>query len=251
MERVAFLIEETGERIVCLLNPESVVVRRTAGVRPRRSIGGSLAGSELADDALLFTGGGTTEMFFNLLFDVSLSETKTEVKDVRDLTSPLWKLAENSGESKTYGEPPRVRFVWGKSWNVSGVVAAVSERFDYFDMAGVPLRSWLRMRFLRAIEPLAETSAKAPLLTVTNETMPEQIAEQVKNLTETPGSEVKIHTFAAGERLDQLVRQQYGFLGHPAMWRLIASYNRISDPLNIPPGTILQFPPLTVLQGEK
>jgi hypothetical protein len=63
MERVAFLIEETGERIVCLLNPESVVVRRTAGVRPRRSIGGSLAGSELADDALLFTGGGTTEMF--------------------------------------------------------------------------------------------------------------------------------------------------------------------------------------------
>jgi hypothetical protein len=138
MERVAFLIEETGERIVCLLNPESVVVRRTAGVRPRRSIGGSLAGSELADDALLFTGGGTTEMFFNLLFDVSLSETKTEVKDVRDLTSPLWKLAENSGESKTYGEPPRVRFVWGKSWNVSGVVAAVSERFDYFDMAGVP-----------------------------------------------------------------------------------------------------------------
>ena len=31
MERVAFLIEETGERIACLLNPESLVVRRIAG----------------------------------------------------------------------------------------------------------------------------------------------------------------------------------------------------------------------------
>ena len=28
MERVAFLVEDTGERIPCLLNPESLVVRR-------------------------------------------------------------------------------------------------------------------------------------------------------------------------------------------------------------------------------
>ncbi len=251
MERVAFLIDETNERIACLLNPESVVMRRTAGIASRRSIGGSLSGAELADDALLFTGGGMTEMFFNLLFDVSLSETKAEIKDVRDLTSPLWKLAENSGDAKTYGEPPRVRFVWGKSWNISGVVAAVSEHFDYFDGTGVPLRSWLRMRFLRVVEPLAETSAKAPPLPLTSEATPEQLAEEIKKLTETPDNDVKIHTFAAGERLDQLVRQQYGFFGHPAMWRLIASYNSISDPLNIPPGTILQFPPLTILQGKK
>jgi hypothetical protein len=32
-------------------------------------------------------------------------------------------------------------------------------------------------------------------------------------LAETPNREVKMHTFAAGERLDQLVRQQYGFFG--------------------------------------
>lgn len=251
MERVAFLIEETGERVACLLNPESVVVRRIAGVRQRRSIGGSLSGAELADDALLFTGGGMTEMFLNLLFDVALTDANRKVEDVRDLTSPLWKLAENSGASKTYGEPPRVRFLLGKSWNISGVIAAVSEHLDYFDVTGVPLRSWLSMRFLRVVEPLAETSAKAPPLALTSETTPEQIAQQVNKLTETAGGEVKIHTFAAGDRLDQLVRQQYGFYGHPAMWRMIAAYNNISDPLNISPGTILQFPPLAVLQGKK
>ena len=40
MERVAFLIEETNERLRCLLNPETLVLRRTAGVRPRQSATG-------------------------------------------------------------------------------------------------------------------------------------------------------------------------------------------------------------------
>lgn len=252
MERVAFLIEETGERVTCLLNPESVVMRRVAGVRPRRSIGGSLTGAELADDALLFTGGGMTEMFLNLLFDVALANPAAKIEDVRSLTAPLWKLAENSSQSKTYGEPPRVRFVWGKSWNIPGVVASVSEHLDYFDGGGTPLRSWLRMRFLRAVEPLAETTAKAPPLPLVNPSMPATPAPEASAPTaEAANREVKIHTFAAGERLDQLVRRNYGFYGHPSLWRLIASYNSISDPLNIPAGTILQFPPLNVLEEKK
>jgi hypothetical protein len=225
-------------------------MRRAAGVRPRRSIGGSLTGTELADDVLLFTGGGMTEMFLNLLFDVALTNPAQEIGDVRRLTSPLWLLAENSGGSKTYGEPPRVRFVWGKSWNIPGVIASVSEHFDYFDQTGTPLRSWLRMRFLRSIEPLAETTAKAPPLPILNAELatPEM---PLAAPAETPNSEIKMHTFAAGERLDQLVRQQYGFFGHPSLWRVIASYNSIDDPLNIPPGTILQFPPLSDLEEKK
>lgn len=251
MERVAFLIEETGERIACLLNPESVVIRRTAGVRQRHSFGGSLSGTELADDALLFTGGGMTEMFLNLLFDVALADPARNIKDVRALTSPLWKLAENASASKTYGEPPRVRFVWGKSWNIPGVVASVSEHLDYFDATGTPLRSWLRMRFLRVIEPLAESTVKAPPPPPVDQTLVAQLAQDNQKLTKNPADEIKIHTFAAGDRLDQLVRQQYGFYGHPGLWHLIASYNNISDPLNIAPGTILQFPPLTMFEEKK
>jgi hypothetical protein len=251
MERVAFLIEETGERVVCLLNPESVVMRREAGIRPRRSSGGSLTGAELADDTLLFTGGGMTEMFLNLLFDVALANPAAKVEDVRSLTSPLWNLAENSSASKTYGEPPRVRFVWGKSWNIPGVVASVSEHLDYFDQAGTPLRSWLRMRFLRAVEPLSGTTAKAPPPPVNQNVAAPLAHESLHAATETPNRKVKTHTFTKGERLDQLVRRQYGFYGHPSLWRLIASYNSISDPLNIPAGTILQFPPLNILEDKK
>ena len=49
MERAVFLIESTGERLGCLLNPESLVVRRQAGVRRRRSTGGLLTGAGQAD----------------------------------------------------------------------------------------------------------------------------------------------------------------------------------------------------------
>ena len=75
MERVAFLIERSGARIACMLNPESVVQRRWAGIRPMRSGGGFLTSVGLSDDPLLYTGGGTTELRLDLLFDVSLTES--------------------------------------------------------------------------------------------------------------------------------------------------------------------------------
>jgi hypothetical protein len=162
MERVAFLIEDTGERIGCLLNPASFAVRRHAGVHSRRSLGGQLSGAGLTDDPLLFTGGGYTELQLDLLFDVSLSGPPPTSTDVRDFTGPLSRLAENASAPDRYGRPPLVRFVWGKSWNVPGVVAAVAERFEQFDSGGTPQRSWLRMRLVRVTEPPTTCSASCP-----------------------------------------------------------------------------------------
>src|ERR1043166_10002984 len=86
MERVAFLLEKTGERIPCLLNPSSVVVRRLAGLRTRQSSTGPLTGAGLKDDPLLSTGGGMTEILLDLLFDISLAGATVTAEDVRDLT---------------------------------------------------------------------------------------------------------------------------------------------------------------------
>ena len=44
MEHVAFLIEESGATLRCLLNPETLIVRRLAGVRTRQPTGGRQAG---------------------------------------------------------------------------------------------------------------------------------------------------------------------------------------------------------------
>ena len=96
MERVAFIVEDTGERIDCLLNPDTVVVRRHAGLRRRRTAGGIVTGTNLADDPLMATGGGRTELELELLFDVTINPTEPPIENVQDLTRRLWQLAENT-----------------------------------------------------------------------------------------------------------------------------------------------------------
>lgn len=251
MERVAFLIEETGVRIPCMLNPESLVVRRLAGVRPRRSAGGALTGAGLADDPLLFTGGGMTELQLNLVFDVSLVGPEKKLNDVRDLTYPLWQLAENAADDQNYGRPPLVRFVWGKSWNIPGIVSAIAERLDYFTAGGEPLRSWVSMRFLRVAD---SASAALENPAVGSIKLPEELTEQPSTQTGTAPIEttspVGVHQIGPGERLDQLSVKYFGRLGHPSLWRWLAKINNIDDPLHIPPGRLLKIPSISNLQVD-
>lgn len=228
MERAALLIEASGERLACMLNPENLLLRRRAGIKLRESSGGLVSGSELADDPLLLTGGGTTELTLDLLFDVMLAGSTVASNDVRDLTAPLWILAENPPQ----GDPnrPLVRFVWGKSWNVPGVIAAVAERLEYFDADGAPRRSWMRMRLLRVIEPPRGVAEEEPGV------------ETHQVIGATPEAEG-----GSGERLDQLAQRYYG---DPRRWRMLARRNRLTNPTHLPPGQLLEIPPLTSLESE-
>src|SRR5262245_56686798 len=235
MERVAFLIEHTGERIGCLLNPESVVRRRVAGVRPRRSVGGLLTGSGLSDDQLIYTGGGTTELNLDLLFDVSIAGSTITTEDVRDLTDPIWSLAENSPGDDGYGRPPLARFIWGKSWNILGVVVSVAERLEYFTPEGVPRRSWLRMQMLRAAEPPVSPQAQ-PAVSLAEAPVSMEIAAPegpVSSALRAPGEERIYEVAGPGEGgLSEplyIVASRFGFL--PALWREIAERSGIDDPL--------------------
>ncbi|WP_423225313.1 hypothetical protein [Candidatus Amarolinea aalborgensis] len=189
MERVAFLVEETNERLRCLLNPETLVLRRTAGVRPRQSTSGQVTGLGLADDPLLYTGGGRTELDLDLLFDVTLPGSSVTSEDVRDLTAPLWRLAENSQATAGASRPPLVRLIWGKSWNIPGIVVAVAERLEHFTAAGVPRRSWLRLRLLRVEAPTVPAATAAP---------PTNWGLQAANATFATPSAVRVHERLGG-----------------------------------------------------
>jgi hypothetical protein len=247
MERVAFLLEETGERLGALLNPDTLVVRRVAGVRQRRSTGGPLTGAGQADDPLLYTGGGRTELELDLLFDVALDGSSVATADVQDLTGPLWDLAENVTGTDGRARPRIVRFVWGKAWNIPGVVSAVSERFERFTESGVPQRSWLRMRLLRVQEGLASPRPAAtgvPALPDGAAPVPGDIDESELTYYEVVGSESG--EVGTGDRLDQIAER---FYGDASLWRWLADYNGIVDPLRIPPPRTLVIPPLSALRG--
>ncbi len=222
MERVAFLIEETDERIGCMLNPETLVMRRVAGGRPRRSATGQLTGKGLTDDPLLYTGGGRTELNLDLLFDVTLAGSSITTDDVRDLTLPLWELAENANRQNGYGQPPLVRFIWGKSWNMLGLVLAVSERLESFTPEGTPRRSWLRMRILRANEPPPESPPSRDLspdaLSLSEEAFPEGSVSVSEVIGGAPdGGEGEAQEAPAALRADSLTATTAGDIAASAL----------------------------------
>ena len=242
MERAAFLTEDSGERIPCLLNPASVVVRRAAGVRPRFSVGGPLTGAGVTDTPLLFTGGGTTEITMDLLFDVSLARSAPPPENVRDLTEPLWQLAENEAKDGQYGRPPAVRFVWGKAFNIPGVVVAVSERLEFFTQAGTPQRSWLRLRMLRitSAEPTEDATPAIP---------PAESDEEMEALGDwpTPVDEGEVQRFdllgdgeGAAERPDTIAAA-CGFA--PEDWPVIMEFSGVDDPTELRAGQTIRIPP--------
>lgn len=234
MERVAFLVEETGERIRCLLNPEGIEIRRRAGIHRRSPWQGPLKTEGLSDDPLLTTGGGSTEMRLHLLFDLAVEGADSPVSDVRELTRPLWNMTE--------GAPQEARFIWGKSWNVPGVVTAVAERLEQFNTDGMPRRSWLTLRFLRVAEtnPQRSGSRKPPSPALLN-----RMGSGLRGggaMRDMPGARRDMPgdgSGRAGERLDQVAQSQYG---DPAYWRLVASSNGISEPLSVPAGVALRLP---------
>jgi hypothetical protein len=240
-----------------MLNPESVVVRRSAGLRARRVSAGSLGAPGLTDEPLLYTGGGTTELVLDLLFDVSLAGSSIETDDVRQLTAPLWQLAENaSGDTpEARVQPPLVTFVWGKTWNIPGLVAAVAERLEYFTPGGAPQRSWLRMRLLRVSRPQERAPAAPMTLPGTGE---ELLPDELPALLPAPGApapaegadDLPTHEVigdgGGGERLDQIAGREYG---DASLWTLLAGFNGVEDPLHLSAGALLRIPPLSQLLG--
>jgi len=240
MERVAFLVDRTGERIDCMLNPETFEVRRLAGVRPHATASGQLVGTGLSDDPLLFTGGGRTELLLDLVFDVDLLDGRSNPDDVRALTRGLWQLAENSEQERGGVRPPLVRLVWGKTWNVPAVIVSVAERFDAFDSTGVPRRSWLRVKLVRVADTAAYESAIQP-------GRPEAVTADLDGGGDGAargGAVQAIGDGAAepgftGVRLDLLATEA---LGSPTAWRRLAEHNGIDNPLAVPAGAVLAVP---------
>jgi hypothetical protein len=260
MERVTFLVDGTGERISCLLNPSSLVVRRSAAIRRVSSTAGTVTGTSLSDDPLIATGGGRTELQVDLLFDTSLLDTSvidtssigtlrgdgssvdpslgdgrpSPATDVRDMTRPLWRLSENQSDDGVFGGPEPVRFVWGKAWNVRCVVAAIAERVEQFSSDGSPQRSWIRMRLLRVADAPATVDRRpASPLAIADAAAQTQTNTDAGVSGEPPTTAFEV---IGGERVDSIASQLYG---QPWLWRFVAATNDLDDVPFVRSGTVL------------
>jgi hypothetical protein len=260
MDRAVFVIESDNSHLPCLLNPEGVTIQRTAGVRMRALSSGPIVLDGSSHDPLLYTNGGRTELTLDLVFDISLVSGIAEstvpdaapapaLEDVRDLTRPLMELAESGMRAGTEKPVTFARFIWGKAWNLRGLVLAIAERLECFTNAGVPQRSWLRMRFVVVPEDMEQTmEAKSPAME-----LPAMLDEEKKIDPEevlghfTLSEAVTSSGDRSSERLDEIAFAHYG---NPALWRLIAAFNGIDDPLADLSGRLLQVPPASAARSE-
>lgn len=273
MEKLAIIVEATGERFTCMLNPEHIVISRSAGLGQRRTTAGLIAGPHQSDFPLMRTGGGRTEVELQLLFDVDLvpppilatatptppaepgeeelgsssspqappTATPRPPRDVRDYTRPLWELAENSDVSG-WGVP-EVRLVLGKTMNILAVVEAVAERFERFDANGVPGRSWMSLRLVRVPDanPPAPTETESVDIPSGEEALARAAAaplalHQVVGAGSAPGEPA-----TGGETLAAIAARYFD--GRAALWRWIADVNQLDDVVWPEPGRELIIPP--------
>lgn len=276
MERIAFLIERSGERVTCLLNPEHLDVRRIAGLRVRSDSGGAIVGDLRSDDPIIARGGGITEFELRLLFDVELanegyragpqplqfqnvrnpamgdgdqsqgvpqSASMQRYADVRELSRPLWRLSENAESADGSAAVPVVRFIWGKSWNVPAVILAIAERFERFDIDGAPRRSWISLRLRRVQDTVGAAPTEVPA-TPQFELRPGQPLQGG-----TRDDVLEILTDQEGmpqQRLDLIAGDHYG---NPAMARAIGEYNGLDDLLDLGNVAALRLPSRDRIQG--
>ncbi len=164
--------------------------------------------------------------------------------DVRTLTQPLWSLAENGEPVAGLLAPQRIRFIWGCSWNVPGVIVSVAERLECFDSQGVPKRSWLSMLLRRVEEELEGGSAPpAP-------TSPQFEVNSPDTATTDSGDDsVVVPVDDEGVALTPLHVIAAERYGDPRYNRAIAEYNDLDDLLELEEGQPIRLPPASAVTG--
>lgn len=287
MERVAFLIEETGERVFAMINPDELTFERQAGVSMRQRHERPLAPARRSDDPMIYAGGGITDLKLSLLFDVDLLarsspsfsqppdfrrnlqappiEGRTPVavspdgapgpdqlpagppgeplsiKDVRELSGPLWRLAENGDEIAPSEGPAIVNFIWGAAWNVPCIVISIAERFDQFSSDGMPLRSWVRVHLRRTRLP--KRPPRAPDLFVA----PQPARAAPRSDASLPES-VVLTDPTSSSRPDLVCDSVYGDL---RLLHGLLAFNNIDDFWSLERGHRLITPPAAALRDQR
>jgi nucleoid-associated protein YgaU len=163
-----------------------------------------------------FKGSEPCKLTLELFFDA----TDTFDSKVVDRVEKVFAcLVPAGGEAKAW--PPLVQLHWGEVTSFLGYVTQVQAKYTLFAPNGTPLRA---------------------TCSLTIQEMPEQKAKQ----NPTSGTYVvhAEHTLLQGETLASIAYREYG---DPQLWRALAEFNEVDDPLRLRPGTTLVVPELTDL----
>jgi nucleoid-associated protein YgaU len=210
--------EDTNQKVVdCMFNPTEYTFSRTNQWTESTA--------NRADVTLpTFSGSNPMKLTINnLVFDtyVRASEEPTP-EDVRTYTEKVFNLMQIEASTVdsangTPGRPPRVSFRCGTFFSFKSVITSVTQKFTLFWDDGRPVRAKLDITFQQV-----ESQGTYP-------------AQNPSSL----GSARKVRVVGPDETIDAIA---FAELGDASKWRLLASYNRIDNPLRLRPGQRIVIP---------
>jgi hypothetical protein len=176
-----------------------------------------------------FVNGESEKLNLELFFDTSDEKgTGADAVSVTTKVDPFYRLVKVDGNLHA---PPIVRVTWGDKFPgvttdgnkqpmaaFDAVVESVNRKYTFFSADGVPLR---------ATVSLVLREYKTP-------------AEQLVEMNLRSSDHTRVHVVQEGETLPQIAYQTYQ---DPARWRIIANHNRLLNPRELAPGTLLHLPP--------
>jgi nucleoid-associated protein YgaU len=155
------------------------------------------------------------EIFFDD-YEKHAGDIAADLKTLLDWVKPT-----SDSVKKKKPQPPILGFEWGKNQALTafnGYLKSVSVKYTMFDGSGKVLRA------------------------TANVTL-EEVPIDVKRTNPTSGSPNgrRRHILGEGETLHSIAFQEYG---DPTLWRGLAAFNDIDDPLRVPAGTAVLIPTL-------
>ena len=85
------------------------------------------------------------------------------------------------------------------------------------------------------------TPVRAVVNVVFREIDPDQKGSLVSEGEKQSPDHTKVRVFKAGDTLQNLAHHEYE---DSTLWKVLAQYNDIEDPINIEPGTVIEIPPI-------
>lgn len=206
--------ETSRDRIAFLFNPtEYTVTKGATWNRPQASGAKSSTKPQ-------FGGSNPQTLAMEVFFDDWEARKGSIAADVATLLE--WTKPTPASVQKKKPEPPILTFDWGNNpaiHDFRGYLKSVTAKYTLFDTDGTPLR----------------VSA-----TITLEEVPTDPKAQNPSSGSRQGR--RSHLLREGESLHSVAFDEYG---DPTLWRAIASFNEIDDPLRVAPGTSLLIPSIT------
>lgn len=144
-------------------------------------------------------------------------------KDVRAYTQKIINLTKPDGTLSKRPRPPICQLQWGhlaEPFEFWGVLMQVTTNYTRFLSDGTPTRATLSCAF--------------------EEWQSSETQQKKSKLVDDPTRIVK-----RGDTLSSIAAEEYG---NPALWRVIAAANQLTDPRRLTPGQLLTVPPLRPIQ---